>query len=143
MSPWNFWKWWDSRTGLRCRPPRLSLGEQQRVALARAIVSRPDIVIFDEPIASLDGLTGRRIISFVKENLLNENGCRTGTGGEKSSTGLNLGPKKRDTLQLANIPRNFGATGRFCPPFCPQKGPLGAKLCRRKKNFRKILRISC
>lgn len=56
-------------------PPRLSTGEQQRVALARAIVSRPDILIFDEPTASLDGTTGRKIISFVKENLLNENRC--------------------------------------------------------------------
>jgi putative ABC transport system ATP-binding protein len=53
-------------------PFKLSGGEQQRVALARAIVSRPDILIFDEPTASLDGVTGRRIISFIKENLLNE-----------------------------------------------------------------------
>jgi len=53
-------------------PAKLSGGEQQRVALARAIVSRPDILIFDEPTASLDGVTGRRIISFVKEQLLNE-----------------------------------------------------------------------
>ncbi len=56
-------------------PSRLSLGEQQRVALARAIASRPDILIFDEPTASLDGPTGRKIISFVKENLLNEKRC--------------------------------------------------------------------
>lgn len=53
-------------------PTRLSGGEQQRVALARAIVGRPDLLIFDEPTASLDGPTGRRIISFVKEQLLNE-----------------------------------------------------------------------
>lgn len=56
-------------------PSRLSLGEQQRVALARAIASRPNILIFDEPTASLDGPTGRKIISFVKETLLNENRC--------------------------------------------------------------------
>lgn len=56
-------------------PPKLSIGEQQRVALARAIVSRPDILIFDEPTASLDGPTGRKIIGFIKENLLNETRC--------------------------------------------------------------------
>jgi putative ABC transport system ATP-binding protein len=56
-------------------PPKLSIGEQQRVALARAIVSRPDILILDEPTASLDGPTGRKIIGFIKENLLNEHRC--------------------------------------------------------------------
>jgi putative ABC transport system ATP-binding protein len=56
-------------------PVKLSGGEQQRVALARAIVSRPDLLIFDEPTASLDGVTGRKIISFIRENLLNEQRC--------------------------------------------------------------------
>jgi len=56
-------------------PVKLSGGEQQRVALARAIVSGPDILIFDEPTASLDGATGRKIISFIRENILNDRRC--------------------------------------------------------------------
>jgi len=53
-------------------PNKLSGGEQQRVAIARAIVGSPDILIFDEPTASLDGTTGRKIIEFVKNNFLND-----------------------------------------------------------------------
>jgi putative ABC transport system ATP-binding protein len=56
-------------------PTKLSGGEQQRVAIARAIVSSPDVLILDEPTASLDGDTGRKILEFVRKDVLNEKRC--------------------------------------------------------------------
>lgn len=54
------------------RPKTLSIGEQQRVAIARAMITKPTLLILDEPTASLDGDTGKKIVSFIKNNILSE-----------------------------------------------------------------------
>jgi ABC-type lipoprotein export system ATPase subunit len=51
------------------RPSELSGGQRQRVAIARAIAKSPEVIIGDEPTASLDQATGRGIME-VFENLI-------------------------------------------------------------------------
>lgn len=54
-------------------PEHMSGGEKQRTAIARAFMNDPELILADEPTASLDGERGRQVVTMIRQEVKKRN----------------------------------------------------------------------
>ena len=97
---------------IRHKPAELSGGQRQRVAIARALVTKPDIVLADEPTANLDSVTGEQILTLMKA--MNEKEKTTFIFSTHDHNVLKFAQKivqLKDGLIVQNQPIRFAPAG--------------------------------
>ena len=67
MPPSTFWNGWGLAGTHNSRADAFSGGQRQRVGIARAVIQAPDLLLVDEPTASLDPKTSRQIMRILVE----------------------------------------------------------------------------
>jgi len=79
------------------RPSQLSGGEQQRIAIARAVITRPAILLVDEPTGSLDSANSEKVLEMLKElNLRREQTTMMITHDREVASAVNYVIEMRD-----------------------------------------------
>ncbi len=96
------------------KPNEMSGGQRQRVAIARALVTKPDVVLADEPTANLDSRTGEAIIELMKK--MNAELATTFVFSTHDQSIMEIADhiiRLQDGLVIENNRREAVATGRF------------------------------
>jgi cell division transport system ATP-binding protein len=76
---------------MTARPAALSGGEKQRLAVARAVVAKPDLILADEPTASVDAAMADRLMSLLQT--LNRMGTTVLIAGHDPAVAQRLGAR--------------------------------------------------
>ncbi len=91
-------------------PQQISGGQQQRVAVARAVVTKPRLILADEPTGNLDSIRGQEVMEMLVQ--LNEAGTtviivtHSSTAADYSNRIINLFDGQIVSENITQIPRN-------------------------------------
>ncbi|MEK9646866.1 MAG: cell division ATP-binding protein FtsE [Alphaproteobacteria bacterium] len=105
-------KWVGLEGQVDDRPSTLSGGEQQRVAIARAVISRPQILLADEPTGNVDDEIAVRLMHLLEE--LN-----------KIGTTIVVATHNESLIERFRHPRYHIEDGVLTGPFVPERAAAG------------------